>query len=198
MVPVYWDVLSVVVQVLLHYQVGPQFAWAAVFLLVSLCSVDRDMAVHEMFAAVFMLRSACDSLIVRGYAAWVMAALVVCGSVGARADSYLTQPHMFRRPFSCTMAACSVMLRYQWNVTPAVAVMHLALFNAISRCRIVYRAMDSWDAAAQSLWILALPTNVCVIGFLLMLAEGKVVIGAHSAQRTIRTYQGTDAADTLV
>jgi len=196
--PVFWDVLSVVVQVLLHYQAGAQYAWAAVFLLVSLCCVDRDMEVHEMFAAVFMLRSACDSLVVRGNAAWVMAALVIFGSAGAHAGSYLGLPHVFRRPFSCTLAASSVMLRYEWNVSPAVAVLHLALFNLISRYKIVYRAIDSWDAAAQSLWLLALPTSACAIGFLLMLVEARDAIAVPGARGTQRSYTEHSTAETLV
>jgi len=196
--PAFWDVLSVVVQVLLHYHSGAQYAWAAVFLLVSMCCVNRDLEVHEMFAAVFMLRSACSSLLVSGNGAGVMAAFVIFCSVGAHAGSYLAMPHVFRRPLTCTLAASSVMLRYEWNVSPAVAVLHLALFNLITRYKIVYRAIDSWDAAAQSMYLLALPTSTCVIGFLIMLAEARDVINVPRARHPLQFYQKASIAESLV
>ncbi len=190
--PEFWDVLSVVVQWLLHYQVGAQYAWASVFFLVSLCSVDRDLDVHEIFAAIFMLRMACTSLLVSGKSAWVMAALVVAGSAGAHTHGYLGLPHVFRRPFVCTLAASSVILRYEWNVGPANAVLHLALYNLVTRYKIVYRTIDSWDASAQSLWLLALPTSACAIGFLFMIAEGCNRFYQPKLQRTTRIYQCLD------
>jgi hypothetical protein len=196
--PVFWDVLSVVVQTLLHYHVGAEYAWAVVFSLVSLCCVDRDLEVHEMLAAVFMLRSACASMLVRGDSAWVMAALVVLGCASSCTHGYLKLSHVFRRPFTCTLAASSVVLRYEWNVNPAVSVLHLALFNLITRYKTVYRAIDSWDAAAQSLWLLALPTQMCAIGLLLLLYEGRDTIAAQGGRRTNQTYQRTTTADTLV
>jgi hypothetical protein len=45
---------------------------------------------------------------------------------------------------------------------------------------------------------LALPTQVCAIGLLLLLYEGRDTIVAQGGRHAYRTYQGVTSAETLV
>jgi len=179
---VLWDVLSITVHSLLHLYVGPVNAWPAVALLCAVCAVDRDLDIHEMVSAVYILRFACSTTSIDGATAYVVCALVAAGSLCAHMPAYATLPHTGRRPFLFALLISAVMLRYPWNTDPMVSVLHLIMYTAVTRHSVSVQKQDSWDAAARSIWMLALPLYLCA---LMLIPIGKQLLDALYAQRPI-------------
>jgi len=193
-----WDVLSVTVHALLHTYIGPVNAWPAVAVLCAVCALDRDLDIHELVSAVYMLRYSCSTTSVSGPTAYVVCVLVTAGSAAAHMKAYMTLPHTFRRPCLFALVLASVMLRYPWNVDPMVSVLHLVLYTVVTRHRVSSLRQDSWDAAVQSIWILAAPIYACAI---LIIPLSKFMWDVVYSQRLIGRTAGWSAVaeqDTLV
>jgi len=182
MSPVLWDVFSITFHALLHLYIGPVNAWPAVALLCAVCAVDRDLDIHEMVAAVYILRFACSTTRVDGATAYVVCALVTIGSLSAHMPAYATLPHTYRRPVLFALVICAVMLRYPWNTDPIISVLRLIMYTAVTRYSVSVQKQDSWDAAARSIWMLSLPFYLCA---LMLIPIGKQLLDALYEQRPI-------------
>lgn len=154
---VLWDVLSIVSHTLLHVYVGPEHAWPVLAVVCGVCAVDRDLEMHEMVAAVYMLRFACRTAALEGSAAYLSCSLVIFVSLWAHTEAYLTMHYVFRRGVLYTAIVLAVMVRYPWNEDPLASVARLMAYTMLARRSVTGLSQDSWDVATQCIALFTAP-----------------------------------------
>ena len=159
-----WDVLSVTAHALLHIYVGPQHAWLVLAILCAVCALDRDLDMHEIVAAVYMLRYACRTIEVEGVVAYLTCSVILVVSCWAHSEGFLTLHHISRRGAVYTVVVLAVMIRYPWNADPYMSVARLLFYTVITRRSVTYLLQDTWDSSAQCMWIFAAPVYVLCAG----------------------------------
>ena len=163
---VLWDVLSVTAHTLLHLYIGPEHAWLLLAVLCGVCALDRDLEMHEIVAAIYMLRFACQTVEANGIGAYLSCILVLCVSCWAHTEAFLTLHHMYRRGATYAVIILAVMIRYPWNFDPYVSIGRLVVYTVITRRYVTYLSQDTWDSSAQSIWIFSAPLYVLYAGIL--------------------------------
>ena len=126
-------------------------------LVVLACSLDRDMDMHEMVQALYMLRYTCNTVVLAGNTGYLMCVLVVGISMWARSARYQRYGHIVRRATVASAIFLAVLVRYEWNADPMFSVVRLAVFVVTTRVSVTTYSMDSWDAALQAIWLFVVP-----------------------------------------
>jgi len=152
-----WDVLSVSTYALLRFYIGPEHAWPIVAVLCGICALNRDLDIHELVSVVYILRYACRTDSIDGAAAlcaWIVVGIV---SACAHTERYTTMDHVFRRACLFCTAILSIMVRYPWNTDASMSVCRLLIYTLYTRHTVGVLKHDTWDAAVQCVWFLAVP-----------------------------------------
>lgn len=158
-----WDVAALATYLLLHVYGGIDHAWEIVAVLGFACSLDRDMHIHELIAAAYMVRNSCHTVQFSGSVGYIMCVLVVSASMCAQTARYQQQGHMVRRAAVGTATFLSVLVQYDWNINSPFSVVRLFAFVATTRLAVSEYDMDSWDAAVQAIWLLIVPAYAYVL-----------------------------------
>ena len=159
-----WDVLSVTAHSLLHMYIGTEHAWLILAVLCGVCAIDRDLEMHEVVSAIYMLRYACRTVEVDGVVAYMSCAFVLLISCWAHSEAYLTMHHMHRRGTLFAAIVLAVMVRYTWNSNPYVSITRLVAYTIVTRRSVTFLLQDTWDSSAQCIWIFAAPLYLLYAG----------------------------------
>jgi hypothetical protein len=153
----HWDVLAVVVNALLHFSIGVEYAYPVVFLTASVVSLDRDLEIHEFTGAVYMLRHACGAVHIDSVSSYVIGAFIGGMALWSRTSSYLAHHHVLRRGCVLMSTAAGMLVLHGGQDHAAVSVLRMALYVATTRYDINVAGADPWDACAHSQWLLVVP-----------------------------------------
>jgi len=156
-----WDVLCITTSALLHAVLGMQHALLAVVFICGIDALDRDLAINEVTAALYLLQRTCGTVqlpTVPGY----FAALLTCGlSLWSRSSTYLRLGHVQRRGCLLLSYFSSVLIYYPWYDGSLASVVRLTMFVISTRYGIVKGSIDPWDISVQYMWIFVVPVYVC-------------------------------------
>ena len=158
-----WDVLSVMCHAMLHLFIGSAHAWPVVALTCGASALHRDLDIHELVAAIYMLRFACNTITLVDHIAFVPCMLVAVVSSVAHLDAYTCASYYIRRATLFAAVIPAVMIRYTWNSTPYGSILRLLVYTVISRHSRTQLQIDSWDVAVQCLALLCVPLYLLVI-----------------------------------
>lgn len=182
--PNLYDVLSVVTYALLRFYIGAEHAWPVVALMCAVCAADRDMDIHEVVSAVYMLRFACRTDSITGTPAYCACLVAGALSLGSSATGYTDLSHVYRRVCLFVAVVLSVMVRYPWNADAHMSVCRLLAYTLCTRYMVGSLGRDPWDAAVQCMWLLALPMYTYA---LIMYPVGVYVASLAAAPRWVAT-----------
>ena len=148
-----WDVLIVAIWTSVQLTREFYYTWSITVAACCVCLNDRDLDVHEIFAAMYILRSVCGAI--RSPAA-AMSIPVIALACAARSDEYLKAGVLTRR--RCVLACvflCLTMLHNSADPSYA-AIVRLVMYVATTRYACTQR-VDTYDAVAQCAWMLCVP-----------------------------------------
>lgn len=157
-----WDVLSIAIWVSVQLTNEFYYTWSITVAVCCVCMNDRDLEVHEIFAAMYMLRSTCGAL--RSPNAALCLPIIALACV-ARTEGYLKAAVFARR--RCVLLCvflCLTMLHNNADPTFA-AIGRLVMYVATTRYACVKR-VDPYDAVAQCAWMLSVPYYVLPLAVL--------------------------------
>ena len=148
-----WDVLAVAIWVSVQLTREYYYTWSITIAVCCVCMHDRDLDVHEVFAAMYMLRSVCGALRSPVAALSIPVLVLACAS---RTDTYLKASVLTRR--RCVLGSVFLCLTMLHNeADPAYAAIgRLVMYIATTRYACVQR-IDPYDAVAQCAWMLGVP-----------------------------------------
>lgn len=152
-----WDVAATITYAILRVYAGADYASVIVAALAFICSLDRDMCIHEFIQAFYMVRYSCGTIQVGGSVACILCVCTVCMSLWAQTERYQQQGHIVRRASVGVATFAAVLVRYDWNGNAFFSVCRLVAYTVTTRISVFDYDMDSWDAAIQSMWLLVVP-----------------------------------------
>lgn len=158
-----WDVLSILCHALLHIYIGPDHAWPILAVVCGVSALDRDLDIHEIVAAIYVLRFSCHTIILDTYIAYIPCLLVAAISAYAHLEAYMVLQHTLRRGTLFATVIPAVMIRYTWNSSPAVSILRLVLYTLLTRRARTLLKQDSWDVAVQCMAVLCVPLYLLAI-----------------------------------
>jgi hypothetical protein len=148
-----WDVLVVSAWAAMVFYLDVRYVWPCIVASACVCMRSRDLDVHEGLLAMFMMRHACGAM--RAPTPWLSAPVIAVG-VWSRFGSYLGLDPMARRLYTLLGVFVCLALLHSTADAAWVSFMRLLLYTGATR-HAVFHSMDSWDAVAQSMWLLCSP-----------------------------------------
>lgn len=158
-----WDVLSVTTHALLHLVIGQSHAWPIVAVMCAVCALDRDLEIHEIVAALYILRFSCNTVVLDGIVAYVPCLITAGVSAYAHLEAYLALGHVYRRAALFVTVVLAVMTRYTWNTTPEMSIGRLVVYTMLTRRARAILKQDSWDSSVQCVAVLCVPFYLLVV-----------------------------------
>lgn len=131
-----------------------RYTWPMVVVAACISMRTRDLEAHECVVALYMLRHTCGAM--QSPTAWLCLPVMALGT-WSRLKQYQCLPPLTRR--ACVLAASTLCLVLLHTVTdaPWTACARVVLYVGTTRQACVNRS-DSWDAVAQSMWLLSVPS----------------------------------------
>lgn len=181
-----WDVLSVLTHVILHLHVGENHAWPAIAVICGICGLHRDLEIHEVVAAVYVLRFACNTIVLDGVIAYVPCLAVALVSAYAHLDTYMELDYAYRRATLYVTVIMAVMIRYTWNTSAELSIARLIVYTLLTRRARAVLKQDSWDSAVQCIAVLCAPSY-----FLALPVAWPFMLTAFDWYNASHTFQST-------
>jgi len=154
-----WDVLVVSTWTVMVFFLDVHYVWPCIVASVCVCMRRRDLDVHEGLLAMYMLRHACGAT--RAPTPWLAAPVVGLGVI-SRFGVYLGLESMARRLYTLLGIFLCLALLHSTADNQWVSFARLVLYTGTTR-HAVFHGMDSWDAAAQSVWLLCCPPYALIM-----------------------------------
>jgi hypothetical protein len=148
-----WDVLVVSAWASMVFYLDVRYVWPCIVASACVCMRSRDLEVHEALLAMFMMRHACGAM--RAPTPWLSAPVIAVG-IWSRFGSYLGRDPMTRRLYTLLSIFICLALLHSTADKSWVSFIRLLLYTCTTR-QAVFNSMDSWDASAQSMWLLCCP-----------------------------------------
>lgn len=152
-----WDVLCLFSFLLMHCLVGLHHAWPITALACGVSSIERDMFIHEITAAAFMLRHACGAARVTLGPTVLITFFSLTLAICAHSSAYSSLHCTYRRSVVLCALACSTLLLHGTSDPPWLSITRLVGFVCLTRYDTGCRYLDPWDSTAQKVWILIIP-----------------------------------------
>ena len=146
-----WDVLSITVWLVNVFLLRLRFTWISIVACACVCMHNRDLDVHEIFLALFMLRYSCGAIVCRP--SWLTVTVVLL-AVWSRFSSYLSMEPLKRRLCTLIAAFMSLTILHVTGELQWIVAVRVVLYVAVTRYG-ASLSIDSWDCVAQSGWILS-------------------------------------------
>lgn len=148
-----WDVLVVASWLVMQLVLDTRYTWPVVIATACICMRTRDLDAHEGMMAMYMLRHTCGAM--HAPTAWLSAPVLLLGA-WSRLKQYQCLDPLTRRACVLASAMLCLVLLHSVADAPWVACVRAVLYVATTRHACLHRA-DSWDAVAQSVWLLCVP-----------------------------------------
>lgn len=148
-----WDVLVVSAWTVMLFFLDVRYVWPCLVASACVCMRSRDLDVHEAVLAMFMMRHTCGAM--RAPTVWLSVPIIAVGG-WSRFESYLDLAPMARRLYTLMGVFICLALLHSTADPSWVSFMRLVLYTGTTR-HAVFHKMDSWDAVAQSMWLLCCP-----------------------------------------
>lgn len=183
-----WDVLCLFSFLLMHCLVGLRHAWPITALACGISSIERDMLIHEIAAAAFMLRHACGAARVTLGPTFLITFFSVALAVCAHSSKYLSLHFTYRRSVVLCAMACSTLLLHGTSDPQWLSITRLVGFVCLTRYDTTSMHLDPWDSTAQKVWLLIIPCEGIWLSPLYYLLYCKSTHCVPTANRRRRDY----------
>ena len=155
-----YDVLMISGWVAMQLTHDMHYVWLLVVCTGCYCMHDRDLGVHEVLVALYLLRHTCGAL--RSPTAFLAVPVVALAAL-SRFKAYLSATVLVRRRAVLFFAAVCLTLLHETADAYWVAIARVMLYIFTTRHATVHD-VDPFDAVAQSMWILCAPSYaLCLV-----------------------------------
>ena len=154
-----WDVLMVSSWLAMQLVLGVRYTWPVIVVSACVCMRDRDLEAHECIIALYMLRHTCGAIHAPTIWLAIPAAVLGCWS---RFNSYRVMDPLQRRVYVLVASAICLLLLHRTSDASWTSCTRVVLYVATTRHAVLNQA-DPWDAVAQSIWLLCVPSYSMVL-----------------------------------